>query len=82
MSHYPAASRAAAHPMTLPAISKTKKKTAASSSKVDPIVLKKRRDTIEQRIARLEGKLAKDRALLLRYAEVAAQQEAADPASE
>lgn len=70
--------------MTLTAETKTKKKTAASaSSKIDPIVLKKRRDTIEQRIARLEGKLSKDRALLLRYASVGTQQQAEpEPVSE
>ncbi len=63
--------------MTLPSNNSLKTKKKTPSSKIDPIVLKKRRDTVEQRISRLEGKLAKDRALLLRYADVTAQHEAA-----
>jgi hypothetical protein len=37
------------------------------SAKLNPAVLKQRRETIEKRILKLEGKLNKDRALLLRY---------------
>ena len=44
---------------------KTKKTKTA-----DPAIIKQRRETVEKRIVRLEGKLSKDRALLLRYAEV------------
>lgn len=36
---------------------------------IDPSIAKQRRETIEKRIFRLENKLNKDRALLLRYAE-------------
>jgi hypothetical protein len=35
--------------------------------KIDPCVFKQRRDAIEKRILKLEGKLNKDRALLVRY---------------
>jgi hypothetical protein len=41
-----------------------KKKSAA---KLSPTIIKQRRETIEKRILKLEGKLNKDRALLLRY---------------
>ena len=48
------------HPMT--AINKKK-----SAAKLSPTIIKQRRETIEKRILKLEGKLNKDRALLLRY---------------
>ena len=54
----------------MPATTEPKKKSAKKSAKVTPEILKQRRDVIEQRISRLEGKLAKDRALLVRYAEI------------
>jgi len=38
-----------------------------SAKKVDPSIFKQRRETVEKRISKLEGKLNKDRALLLRY---------------
>jgi len=40
---------------------------AKKSAKLSPAVLKQRRETIEKRIVKLEGKLNKDRTLLLRY---------------
>jgi hypothetical protein len=46
------------------------------SAKLNPAVLKQRRETIEKRILKLEGKLNKDRALLLRYTEEEPPQEA------
>ena len=53
--------------MTASAAKPDKKKSAAK--KVDPEILKQRRETIEKRILRLEGKLNKDRALLVQYAD-------------
>lgn len=53
----------------------SKKKSAKKAPKVTPEILKQRRDTIEKRILRLESKLNKDRALLLRYAEVKEEEE-------
>lgn len=55
-------------PPSSPTIAKKtgKKKTA---SKLSPEVIKARREAIEKRILKLEGKLSKDRTLLLRYAE-------------
>jgi hypothetical protein len=40
---------------------------AKKSAKPSPAVIKQRRETIEKRIVKLEGKLNKDRTLLLRY---------------
>lgn len=57
-------------PMTTAPPSKKK-----SANKLSPAVVKQRRETIEKRILKLEGKLNKDRALLLRYTDEAA----ADP---
>ena len=39
----------------------------SAKKKVDPGIVKQRREAIEKRIVKLEGKLNKDRALLLRY---------------
>jgi len=50
-------------PMT--PVKTTNKKS--SKKKVDPIIFKQRHEAIEKRIMKLEGKLNKDRALLLRY---------------
>jgi hypothetical protein len=58
----------------MPPAAESKKK--ASKKSVTPEILKQRRDTIEKRIARLEGKLAKDRALLVRYADIKEEEEA------
>ena len=45
-----------------------KKKTASKkSTKLSPAIVKERREVIEKRILKLESKLNKDRALLLRY---------------
>jgi len=46
------------------------KKTAPAKKKtpIDSAILAKRRSTVEARILKLEGKLNKDRALLVRYA--------------
>ena len=52
---------------------KKKKKKSPSSAKkpnrLDPAIRKQRREVIETRILKLEGKLTKDRTLLLRYVE-------------
>ena len=47
------------------------KKKSAAANKLNPAVVKQRRETIEKRILKLEGKLNKDRALLLRYTDEA-----------
>ena len=39
----------------------------SAKKKVDPGIFKQRREAIEKRILKLEGKLNKDRALLVRY---------------
>ena len=49
--------------MTTPPTKTGKKKTVVNSA-----VIERRRSTVEARILKLEGKLNKDRALLLRYA--------------
>jgi hypothetical protein len=50
------------------------------SAKLTPTVIGQRREAIEKRIVKLEGKLNKDRTLLLRYtATDNAEQEAAAP---
>ena len=45
----------------------TKKSTSKKSTKLNPAIIKERREVIEKRILKLESKLNKDRALLLRY---------------
>jgi hypothetical protein len=45
-------------------------KKKSSAAKLNPAIIKQRRETIEKRILKLEGKLNKDRALLLRYTDV------------
>jgi hypothetical protein len=52
----------------MPASTKSQSNTKKPAKKVDPGVFKQRREAIEKRIVKLEGKLNKDRALLLRYA--------------
>jgi hypothetical protein len=44
-----------------------RKKTSKKPAAVDPEIIKARRETVEKRILRLEEKLNKDRALLLKY---------------
>ncbi len=44
-------------------------KKGSPKTKVDPSILKQRREAVEQRILKLEGRLNKDRALLVRYAQ-------------
>ena len=47
---------------------KTSGPSAAKAVKaVDPAVILQRRDTVQQRVLKLESKLAKDRALLAKY---------------
>ena len=53
----------------MPATTPKPEKKKAAAKKVDPEILKQRRETIEKRILRLEGKLNKDRALLVQYAD-------------
>ena len=53
----------------MPATAPKPEKKKAAAKKVDPEILKQRRETIEKRILRLEGKLNKDRALLVQYAD-------------
>jgi len=55
---------------TTPPPQENKKKTAPAKKKtpIDSAILAKRRSTVEARILKLEGKLNKDRALLVRYA--------------
>ena len=53
--------------MTQTSAKPSKKKSTVSKMKIDPCVFKQRRDAIEKRILKLEGKLNKDRALLVRY---------------
>lgn len=56
----------------MPSSSDDQKKKAPkgiAKKKVDQEILKQRREVIEKRILRLEGKLIKDRELLVRYAE-------------
>jgi len=65
---------------TTPPPPEKKRKTAAASKKKTPLdsaVLTKRRTTVEARIVKLEGKLSKDRALLVRYAQQQQKLEAA-----
>ncbi len=59
-----------------PARAAKKQKTASSSSSsgavkavkaVDPAIILQRRDAVQQRVLKLESKLAKDRALLAKY---------------
>jgi hypothetical protein len=55
-----------------PARATKKQKTSAPSAvkavkAVDPAVILQRRDTVQQRVLKLESKLAKDRALLAKY---------------
>ena len=45
----------------------TKKTASKKSTKLSPAIIKERREVIEKRILKLESKLNKDRALLLRY---------------
>lgn len=45
---------------------------AKKSTKLTPTIIKQRREAIEKRIVKLEGKLNKDRTLLLRYTTTAA----------
>ena len=52
---------------------------AKKSAKLSPDVIKQRRETIEKRIVKLEGKLNKDRTLLLRYT---AEEESAERSEE
>ena len=66
---------------TTPPPQEKKRKTAGTGKKktpVDSAVLTKRRTTVEARIVKLEGKLNKDRSLLVRYA---AQQQKLEQAS-
>jgi len=49
---------------------------AKKSAKLNPAIIKQRREAIEKRIVKLEGKLNKDRALLLRYTTNAAEENA------
>jgi hypothetical protein len=44
---------------------------AKKTAKLNPAIVKQRREAIEKRIVKLEDKLNKDRALLLRYNAVA-----------
>ena len=46
---------------------KKKKSSTKKPNKMDPAIRKQRREIIETRILKLEGKLTKDRTLLLRY---------------
>ena len=64
MSHYAQPFDLCFSPMT--ASNKPPSKKSAKK-KVDPGIVKQRREAIEKRIVKLEGKLNKDRALLLRY---------------
>lgn len=52
-------------------VSPKPKATKKSNKKVDPAVLKQRREAIEKRIEKLESKLNKDRLLLSQYADQA-----------
>ena len=52
---------------------------AKKSAKLSPAIIKQRRETIETRIVKLEGKLNKDRTLLLRYT---AEEESAERSEE
>ena len=55
-------------PDTLASKKKAKPADAVKSvKKVDPAVIEQRRDTVFQRVLKLESKLAKDRALLEKY---------------
>ena len=53
----------------MPASNKSSDKKKTATKKIDPEILKQRREVIEKRILRLESKLNKDRALLVQYAD-------------
>lgn len=48
------------------------------STKLNPTIIKQRREAIEKRIIKLEDKLKKDRTLLLRYTEEEEQESSTD----
>jgi hypothetical protein len=55
---------------------------AKKTAKLNPTIVKQRREAIEKRIVKLEGKLNKDRALLLRYTTAATTTENAEQEAE
>lgn len=60
----------------------TKKTAAKKTTPMTKAVAIERKETVEKRIMRLEGKLAKDRALFQRYADVITGSVDAEPAKE
>lgn len=64
----------------MPANQTPQKKSSKKPATIDPQIIKQRRETVEKRILRLEEKLNKDRALLLRYAATEQDEAVADEA--